>query len=310
MSKLSLELMVLNYNGIHLLQACLPSVMMAARRCRTVNASTVVIDNCSTDESNDWVMAKMPDTKFAHAPSNDYLFSLNWAAHNSTADLLLMLNNDVEMPDDCIDPLLEPLLADPQVFSVTPFLLRRDRIMVDAEKRWGEFRRGLLHHESQPRKQVCATLFPTGGAFVVRRSDFCTIGGFDRIYHPAYAEDLDIGYRAWRYGYKNLYQPQSLMIHWGSATMSQLGHSKRYWLNMRNTWLLSWRNVSDPQILAMNMLWTIRYYLSSIVHRNTEQRKSLQGAFARWNAAVAGRTAMSSRIVRPDRDICSIIAEE
>ncbi len=263
MNKPTCAIVVLNYNGSTLLNQFLESVVIAAKRATICDVRVVLLDNASTDDSIPWTRTHFHSVEVFSAPSNRYLYSYNWVAGILKDDLLLLLNNDIEMEPDCLDPLFETLLNDPQVFSVTPRMYYMDRITPNSGRWRGRFVRGLLEPKlTNTNEGIAPTLFPCGGAMLVRRSDFLTIGGFDELYYPVYWEDVDVGYRAWKRNRPSLCQPASIMYHMGSAsimldpTYAEHKSAKIF----RNVWLFTWRNVVNPRILGANLYWTARHY--------------------------------------------------
>jgi GT2 family glycosyltransferase len=298
-------LLVLNYNGRTLLEECLASVVDAAQKSKLCTVQTIIVDNQSQDGSREWAQSHFSQVSVLLSPENAYLYSLNWAARLVDTEYLLLLNNDVILEPHSLDPLFEPLLSNGQVFSVTPLLLRPDRQSLDAGKRWGEFRRGFLHHDTDPGvSSLAPTLFPTGGAFTVSRDRFLALGGFDRLFYPAYWEDIDLGYRAWKCGYANLFQPESVMYHMGSASWKRESQEQVRTINLRNTWLFTWRNVVDPGILGANLVWTARYFAGSFRRKDRILRKAYRDAFARWSQAVTNRNLSNCPTKLSDREIC------
>lgn len=302
----SCVILVLNYNGRGLLSQYLESIVIAAAQARACQVDVIVVDNQSTDNSLEWLSAHFPAVKILLAPQNRYLYSLNWAAGELTHDWLLLLNNDVYMTPDCLDPLFELLLRYPQAFAVSPKFLRPDEVTVDSAKRVGEFWRGQLRHTIDTFPTGPApTLFATGGAYLVRRNEFLAYGGFDELYYPAYWEDVDLSYRAWKRGRPSLYQPASVMYHHGSASMAAEGSEKSAFLNARNSWLFTWRNVSDLTILSACVFWTARHWMAL---RRRDQAQGLSvyhAAFRLWPTAIRGRIRRSGEQPLNDRQICT-----
>jgi N-acetylglucosaminyl-diphospho-decaprenol L-rhamnosyltransferase len=276
-NKPTLSILVLNYNGINLLKQCFPSVITAARNSILYDTQVILVDNCSYDGSEEWIATKFPEAFIVRNPVNQYLFTLNTTAEEIDSDYLLFLNNDVILETDSLEPLIDPLIFNSQVFSITPLLLKPDHRSLDAGKRWGEFRRGFLHHDTlSDIKTLAPTLFPTGGAFIVSRLSFLRIGGFDRLYYPAYWEDIDLGYRAWKQGLSNLFQPSSIMYHMKRASWGRENQDYVRWMELRNSWLFVWKNVTQTSILAKNAFWTIRYYLSALKRHDCVLKKAIE----------------------------------
>lgn len=307
MTRPSCTLFVLNYNGQDLLKQCFPSVVEAAQKSKLCDVDVVVVDNHSKDASLEWLNKSYPSVSLLPSPGNWYLYSLNWAAGQVKSDYLVLLNNDVIMEPDSLDPLFEPLLQSNLVFSVTSLLLRPDKNTLDAGKRWGEFRRGFLHHSTmEDVAEIAPTLFPTGGAFAISRQQFLAYGGFDELYHPAYWEDVDLGYRAWKSGYVNLFQPASVMYHIKAGSWGKEDQEKVKQIDLRNSWLFTWRNVHDLTILAANLGWTLRYYLSALKRREWSRQQAFQQAFRRWPQSLKHRKPRNT-MGWTDREICNLV---
>ena len=90
------------------------------------------------------------------------------------------------------------------------------------------------------------------GAAIYRRKVFLKIGYFDES-HFAYLEDIDIGYRAKIYGYKNMYCPTALVYHVGSGTSGSKYNSFKVKLSARNSVWLNYKNMPLLQ-LVVNLL--------------------------------------------------------
>ena len=86
------------------------------------------------------------------------------------------------------------------------------------------------------------------GAAIYRRSAFSKIGLFDEN-HFAYLEDIDVGYRAKIYGYKNTYCPTALVYHVGSGTSGSKYNSFKVKLSARNNIYLNYKNMPFLQLV-------------------------------------------------------------
>ena len=86
------------------------------------------------------------------------------------------------------------------------------------------------------------------GAAIYQRSAFSKIGYFDEN-HFAYLEDIDVGYRAKIYGYKNTYCPTALVYHVGSGTSGSKYNSFKVKLSARNNIYLNYKNMPILQLI-------------------------------------------------------------
>lgn len=306
------SILVLNYNGKSLLSRFLGSIHKAANKSRICKTEVVLVDNQSSDGSVEWTKTRYPSINILEAPQNHYLFSLNWAVKQIDSEVIVLLNNDIEMTEDCLDPLFDVLLQDSQVFSVTPQLLGMDRVTPNGGHYTGQFHRGMLVNQlTNQRDAPRPTVFSSGGAMAVRREDFLALGGFDELYYPAYWEDVDLSYRAWKQGNKSIFQPASTMYHvqsasWKSDSNKQSQLSK---ISFRNCWLLTWRNISDRRVLSSNIYWTARHYLSSRRLRNKSIYQMYHEAFSRWREAIVARRKDEALRVWSDNDVLQYICD-
>jgi GT2 family glycosyltransferase len=83
-------------------------------------------------------------------------------------------------------------------------------------------------------------LFTSGGFMAVDRKKFVELDGFNRLFYPAYYEDLDLCFRAWRRGWQSIYEPDSIVWHrnrgtWGNDSIDRLST-----IELRNLLLLQW----------------------------------------------------------------------
>ena len=213
-------LILLNYNGQHLLKDSLPSALRAAKALGRP-CSVVVVDNRSTENDVEYLRANFPEVEVILAEKNDFLFSLNDAAAQRTEEVVILLNNDMTFDENFIGPLLK-YFSDPQVFAVTTKIFYGDSehvIMARTRLKYERFVYNLQKsfHDPEP----CQTFHASGGAAAWRRSMFLELGGYDTLYRPGYYEEVDISYRAWQRGWRIIYEPRSLIYHARSASFDK-----------------------------------------------------------------------------------------
>ncbi len=250
-----IPILVLNYNGRHLLAECLPSVVKAAGQSRH-RCEVIVIDNASTDDSICWLAQKYPDMRVIRC-ENRALCSFNEVVPSLGSDVAVLLNNDVKLAPGAIDPLVEPLLrdtptSDPNCFLTAPLCWEMDGDTCEGLKTSVRWRWGLVqatgifpgHEAIIHRADLTAS---AGAAMGVDCRLFQEIGGFDPIYLPGRIEDLDFCYRGFLAGYHARYTPQSVVYHRGMASFGPaFGHSGNDHLALRNTLLFQWKNLRHP----------------------------------------------------------------
>lgn len=238
-----------NYNGEKFLDTCLSSLI----RNTSCPIKIVVVDNGSTDESKK-VIAGYPQVELV-ALNKNYGFcrAVNIGIKNTKTPYLILLNNDVEVKEGFVEALLSKIKTNEDIFSVEPLMIQfynREKVdsagtfynilgWANARGKDKDFRKYLKGRESF---STCA------GASIYRRAIFEEIGYFDES-HFAYLEDVDIGYRARIYGYKNYYEPKSIVYHVGSGATGSRHNAFKVKISARNNVWLIYKNMPVIQLL-------------------------------------------------------------
>ncbi|NEP31278.1 MULTISPECIES: glycosyltransferase [unclassified Moorena] len=216
-------LAILNYNGIHHLEHLLPTVEEAiinySGLCRAI-----VLDNCSTKGDVEWVRSHFPSIETISAPTNDYLFSYNWLLPQLEEEIVVLLNNDLRLSPNFLSPLVQHFEHD-DVFAVSATSLDWEGKVYTCGPSRLTHRHGWYQWNYDPQRQEqCHTFFASGGFSAVDRWKFLELGGFNKLFHPAYCEDLDLCFRAWRKGWRSIFEPDSVVFHrehgsWDAQTL-------------------------------------------------------------------------------------------
>lgn len=238
----SICLAILNYNGRNHLEHLLPTACAAAKNFAG-NCSVLVLDNRSTDPDVEWIKRKFPTVEVLIAPKNDFLFSYNWLAEKRTEDILVLLNNDLKLSPGFVQPLVRHFSFD-DVFSVTA----TSRDWDDRIFTWGanhlKSHHGIYYWDCESsRQELSHTLFCSGGFMAVDRKKFLELDGFNRLFWPAYSEDLDLCFRAWRKGWRCIFEPKSIVLHRESGSWSVEGDNRTARLCLRTSLLFQWASL-------------------------------------------------------------------
>jgi GT2 family glycosyltransferase len=256
---LSARIVVLNYNGADLLRECLPSVVEAARAAHRTTRVTL-LDNASRDDSAAWTRRTLPEVDIWRARENKVLCSYNDYLKEIREEIVILLNNDMKVGSDFVDPLIEPFEKDRQVFLVTPKCLSFDGSHYEGGRtrfrmKWGIFwascvYNGLADKINEPGLTMAAGY----GAF--DRAKFLELGGYDELYLPGRLEDSDLCFRAWRQGWSCHYEPKSVIFHRGGVSFHRaFGEKGTLTINHRNSFLFIWKNLRDRLMITEHILW-------------------------------------------------------
>ena len=289
MTSPSVNVLALNFNGRDLLEKYLPSLERAVARSR-FRCRLGVVDNHSSDDSIDLLRRDFPKAAIYPIKENRVLCSYNEVAMAVSDDIVLFMNNDIQVDEGFIDPLIEPFLSDDGVFFVTPRCLSLKDGSYEGNKtratvRYGMFRSSAIFPGHELFKDKPGFTFQGGfGAF--NRKKFLELGGYDDLYLPGRLEDADICFRAFQRGWKCLYEPKSIVYHEGGVSFHKaFGVKKTLVINWRNTFLFMWKNLSDRLILLRHILWLPARLVGSLVTSKPELFLGFCAAVPLWGEA-------------------------
>ncbi len=158
------------------------------------------------------------------------------AALPPSIEWILVSNPDIRWHAEAIDTLLETGRTDPRIGSVGPMVLNDDGTVYPSARAVPSLRTGIGHalfanvwlgnpwtrayraeHADPGAARDAGWL--SGSCVLVRRSAFDELGGFDEGYFM-YFEDVDLGYRLSKAGYRNRYEPRAVVNHSGAHSTS------------------------------------------------------------------------------------------
>jgi GT2 family glycosyltransferase len=279
----SVCLAILNYNGKKHLEQLLPTACAAAKNF-SGTCAVVVLDNQSTDGDVAWIEREFPSVETIVAPTNDFLFSYNWLAQKRTEDLLVLLNNDLKVDRDFLTPLIQHFQS-PDVFSVSARSYDWNGAKVTSGPARLEFKNGFYSWEFDTRHQkTCHTLFTSGGFMAVDRKKFVELGGFNRLFAPAYCEDVDLCIRAWRQGWRCIYEPGSLVHHRHQATWSDHSMVSLGSLELRNLLLMQWSTFPMNRGFWARLWSLTKLFIGSLFFSNRVWLKTYPTTLLYWLA--------------------------
>jgi len=245
---MKISVIVTNFNGLKLLKKNLIVVLKNSPEASEI----VVADDASTDDSLKFlnsISKKYPRLKIiSHKTNIGFAANSNSAVKTTHSDLVVLLNNDIKPTKSYISNSLKHF-KDMKVFGVG--------FAEVGHENWAKiyWSGGYIQH--QPGLDIKTSHISgwlSGGSSIVRKSLFTKLGGFDLVYQPFYSEDLDLGYRAWKSGYKLIWEPTAKVYHKHEGTMSKFPRRYLEYVKERNRLLTVWRNISDSTMLTQNKL--------------------------------------------------------
>lgn len=259
-----------SYGSEDVLSGFLDSIPPASKTRHEV----VVADNLPTDASVVRDLCLKAGAGYLPMTSNlGYGGAMNLAARElpGTVEWILVSNPDVLLSPGCIDELVRVGNEDPTIGSVGPAIHNSDGTLYPSARTVPSLRTGVGHamfvnlwtgnpwtkayrkdSEQEPERRDAGWL--SGACVLVRRTAFDQLGGFDPAYFM-YFEDVDLGFRLGKSGYRNVYAPSANVTH--SGAHSTTGESE----NMIRT-----HHDSARLFLARKYsgfwLWPVRFVLT------------------------------------------------
>jgi GT2 family glycosyltransferase len=243
-----------NWNGRDLLEKYIPSIVTAL--AGNPANQILVVDNGSTDGSVEFLRDAFPQVTVLPLPRNlGFGGGSNAGFRAAKNDIVVLLNSDMRVADDFLAPLLEGF-RDPLVFAVSCQIFFSDpgKLREETGLTQGWWQDGTLRVRHRIDDQV-DDLFPCfyggGGSCAFDRHKFLELGGFDELLAPFYLEDTDLGYLAWKRGWKVLYQPRSVVFHEHRGTIGKKFSTEFIQSVLRKNYLLfCWKNIHEWPRLA------------------------------------------------------------
>jgi GT2 family glycosyltransferase len=247
-----LAIVILNWNGRNFLNRFLPSVL---KHSDSPWISVVIADNNSDDGSVDFIHSTYPDIEVITFNKNHgYARGYALALPQIRAEYYVLLNSDVEVTENWLDPLVTLMDNNPHVAAVMPkirsFANRNSFEYAGAAggfiDRFGyPFCQGrILTHieDDEGQYNLSREVFWSSGACMLLRAEaYSKTGGLDGDFF-AHMEEIDLCWRLKRLGYSIFYCPDSLVYHVGGGTLPNDNPRKLYY-NYRNSLFLLFKNI-------------------------------------------------------------------
>ena len=247
---------ILNWNGKKMLERFLPSVTAHTQG----DAEVIIADNGSTDDSLSFLQEHYPQLRIIKLDKNyGFAGGYNLALEQVKADYYVLLNDDVEVTENWIEPVIAQMQQHPDTAICQPKLLmydQRDTFEYAGgaggflDKYGYPFCRGRmftsLEQDNSQYNTPSEIFWASGAAMFVRADVWHQLGGLDDDFF-AHMEEIDFCWRAKNAGYRVEYCPQSTVYHVGGGTLPKSNPRKTY-LNFRNNMALLYKNLPKRRL--------------------------------------------------------------
>ncbi len=243
------SIVITSFNGRHLLEKHLPSVIKNSPMVDKI----YVYDDAGTDDTPEFMARKYPKIVFQRNLKNlGFPKNTNQAVAHTSTDLVVLLNNDVSPEKGYLDSALKRL-NDPKVFAVT---------FAEKQHSWPKvsWHNGKVQFiEGNDRSKARSIAWASGGSCILKKKIWDKLGGYNEIYSPGYFEDIDLGWRALKQGYQIIWDPQSLVDHQHESTFKKLNKNFVSLLKQRNELLFHWQNLTDRDLAVSHFKFLVSH---------------------------------------------------
>ncbi len=258
MNKLKLAVVILNWNGVKFLQEFIPVVLSNLPDF----AELIIADNDSSDESVRFLKENYSKLRIILNKQNGgFAKGYNDALKQIDAEYYVLLNSDIEVSPNWIEPIVEMMDKDRKIAVAQPKILsyyEKNKFEYAGagggyiDKYGYPFCRGRIFDSLEEDKgqydDVKEIFWATGAAMFVRSDVYHKLGGLDERFF-AHQEEIDFCWRVKQQGYKVKYNGHSHIYHIGGGTLPKSSSRKTY-LNIRNNLTMLYKNLPKNRLYS------------------------------------------------------------
>ena len=285
-----MSIVLVCWNNKAYLDPCLKSLYEGGLKS---SFDVIVVDNGSTDGSQQMLAEKYPDVKLIQNEGNVGLGKAsNQGIEATKGRFVLLLNNDTLVNGSALDVLVEYLDANPEAGATAGKLLNPDGSFQSGFAPFSTLLEEFLivthigeilwpgypsHGDSNEIKE---TGWMSSACLLVRRAALDQIGLLNEGYF-IYGDEADLQYRLNKAGWKVVFLPSSTIIHFGGRSMDRW---KRRKMVYRGKMLFYKKNYGFLSTLFLRMMFFVMSFLKLLVwcvgfivpSRNEQAKKELR----------------------------------
>ena len=258
---------ILNWNGVNLLKSHLKGVVDKSQ-----DSTIYIIDNNSDDDSLEFVKQNFPQVKLISLDKNyGFAEGYNIGIQQVKEDYICIINNDIEVTKDWLEPIKERLnnypnsIIQPKILDINnaDYFEYAGAAGGFIDKYGYPYCRGRIFDTIEKDKnqyQDNEIFWSSGACMFVSKKIFIELGGFDKIFF-AHMEEIDFCWRAFNHGYNVHFISSSKVYHEGAATIKI--NSKKTYLNYRNSLFMLTKNLPLDGLISTLTIRLIMDVLSS-----------------------------------------------
>ena len=239
------------YNQFHYTYACLKSI---AQNSGEIPYEVLIANDCSTDLTQDLEEIISGVKVITNEKNLRFLRNCNHAAKEAKGKYILFLNNDTQVQANWLQPLIDLIESDKSIGMVGSKLIYPDGRLQEAGgilwKDASAWNYGHCQDPAMPEYNYVKEVdYISGAAIMIKTSLWNQLGGFDETFAPAYCEDSDLAFQVRAAGYKVMFQPKSVVVHFegvSNGTDTSSGQ-KSYQVVNQKKFYEKWKNVLESE---------------------------------------------------------------
>ena len=279
------SVVLLTFNSLTFNYAILLQILDFLYRCLKLGAEIIVVDNNSTDGTVHFVDKYFSERKIREGvriirleKNKGFAGGANSGIMEATKEYVFFIASDVLPEKECITRLLAAMKKDGNIAIAQPILVKNSREIDSA----GHFIDFLLHSVDLKdfvkkysifRNRTLPIFYAKGACFMVRKSVFKEINGFDDEFFLVY-EDVDLCWRARLAGYKVILVPLARSFHLGTTTMNVRSHQYVYYQE-RNRFMSFIKNMDSKYLVKLVWVYMLMFILQLAVLSFLRRRSAL-----------------------------------
>lgn len=204
------------YNQVGYTYRCLASIL---ENTRDVAYEVILADDQSTDGTKVLSLYCKGITIVRNRGNLGFLKNCNHAAESARGKYIFFLNNDTQVKPGWLSSLVKLIESDPSIGMVGSKLVYPDgRLQEAGGIFWREgngWNYGKFDDPDRPEYNYVKDVdYISGAAIMLSKALWQRLGGFDERFAPAYCEDADLAFAVRAAGYRVVYQPLSVVVHY------------------------------------------------------------------------------------------------
>ncbi|MDX9743094.1 MAG: glycosyltransferase [Arcobacteraceae bacterium] len=234
------------YNQFEYTYKCLQSILQYTN---DIDYEIIIADDVSSDQTID-ISNIVKNIKVVRNEKNlGFLLNCNNAAKYADGKYIHFLNNDTQVTENWLSSLVTLIESNEKIGMVGSKLVYPDGRQQEAGGIiWNDasgWNYGRLDDSTKPEYNYVKEVdYISGASIMLSKKLWNEIGGFDERYAPAYFEDSDLAFEVRKHGYKVMFQPKSIVVHFeGISNGTDLGSGiKKYQVVNKEKFIDKWKD--------------------------------------------------------------------